>query len=97
MYTIINEKIEKSSKLLHWAAMYVGLPIGLLPPIISVYVNYYYFGLGDDSFIMPCPMMYVLNIHIFTYIQRKFLTYTLLIFKIIIGLEDAAWLSTGLS
>lgn len=41
---------------------YVVFPISLLPPIISTTVNYYIFDKGIDSFVMPIPMLYVLNI-----------------------------------
>lgn len=61
MYTIINAKIEKSSKHLNWALIKINIPIGFLPPIISTIVIYYILDLGSDSFIMPVPMMYVLK------------------------------------
>lgn len=59
MYTIINGKIEKSTELLSEIMIKIVIPMGLLPPIISTIVNYCYFDLGNESFIMPCPMMYV--------------------------------------
>lgn len=59
LYSRFNKNIEKFSQILDWIIFKMGIPVGALPPIFSTMVNYFIFDMGNNSFILPCPMLYV--------------------------------------
>lgn len=50
MYKQLSEKIERTSKLVHFAMAKLTMVAATLPPTIKTYVNYYVKNLGDESF-----------------------------------------------
>ena len=57
MYTELNGKIEKISKLIYFATAQVSFVAAALPPLIISLTNYFVYDLQDDSF-QEIQMMY---------------------------------------
>lgn len=58
-YIKLNEKIERLSKWFYFALIYTSFGGCGLASIAGSYINYHVFGLGDGSFLVPTPLMYV--------------------------------------
>lgn len=57
VYTQLNEKIERTSKWIYFVVLFTSVGgIGLFEIFLS-YINYYIFDQGDDSFLVPTPLM----------------------------------------
>lgn len=50
MYTEMNNKIERFSKLVYFLMAKLTMIAAIVPPAIKTYVNYYVNNLGDESF-----------------------------------------------
>ena len=62
IYTESNEKIEQVSRLLYFIAMKFTFPGVMLPDLIVTFYNYFVHDLGDQSYYLACPAMYVQNV-----------------------------------
>ena len=49
-YSVLNEKIERFSKLLHFAVVKVTLAGATIPSILTALINYFILNLGDESY-----------------------------------------------
>lgn len=58
MYREMIEQIEKGTKLARFALVNLTGPGTILPALLVTLGNYFVYGLGDDSFFLPCPVMY---------------------------------------
>lgn len=58
MYREMIEKIESGTELARFALVNMTGPGTILPAVLVTLVNYYIYGFGDDSFFLPCPVMY---------------------------------------
>lgn len=58
-YDGINTKIELLSKWMHLFVVYVVIPAAVLPAFIATGINYFVYDLGDESYLLPNPAMYV--------------------------------------
>lgn len=58
IYTELNEQIEFVSKILPYLVKSVVAALALFPLILTI-VNYFVYDLGEDSYYLPCPIMYV--------------------------------------
>lgn len=56
LYQALNEKIERTTKLLYTICMIVNILVILLASLIVSMINYYYFDLGEKSFVLPYPI-----------------------------------------
>lgn len=56
-YVEMDEKIELTSKLVHFVMAEFSAAGVALPLLLLSYVNYFVFNLGDESFILPFPML----------------------------------------
>lgn len=56
LYQALNEKIERTSKLMFMILMKIVVPVTLVPPFIISVVNYYMLELGEESFRTPTPI-----------------------------------------
>lgn len=56
-YVEMDEKIELTSKLVHFAMAEFSAACVALPLLLLSYVNYFVFNLGEESFILPFPML----------------------------------------
>lgn len=90
LYADINRKIDKFPQLLDWVFLRIVIPIGFLPSTITTIINYYILDMGEDSFLLPCPMMYCSLKHATT-TQCK-LQLQLQFFQATINLENTRWL-----
>lgn len=57
MYNELNEKIEQACHLIHLALVWVSTSGVVVPPLIVTVVNYAVYGLEDESFYLPFPVM----------------------------------------
>lgn len=57
MYNELNRKIEQASHLIHLVLVWVSTSGVVLPPLIVTIINYVIYGLGDESFYLPFPVM----------------------------------------
>lgn len=71
MYTALNEKIEQSSKWFHFAIK-LTVVLVIVPNLLISYINYFVYDLKEDSFILACPMMWVLKKRIYRSLSQKF-------------------------
>lgn len=56
-YTALNEKIEMMSKWIY-IILSKASPAGMmLPSLLLSTINYFVLDLGEESFLLPCPMM----------------------------------------
>lgn len=62
LYYAMDEKIERTSKLIHLILTKIVVPVSLIPPFIGSMANYYIFNLGEESFVLPCPIWYGLEL-----------------------------------
>lgn len=46
----MNKKIERTSKLVHFAVAKTTMIAAIVPPTIKTYINFYVNHMGDDSF-----------------------------------------------
>lgn len=58
-YMTVNGKIEKMCKTLELVFVKISVAIPFIPTIMMSTVNYYVFDLGNESFFLPCPILYV--------------------------------------
>lgn len=57
MYSEFNDKIEQMTKILYFVMLKLSLA-GFSIPILAVTIgNYFLYDLGDESYILPCPVM----------------------------------------
>lgn len=59
MYIELNDKIERIFKLLHFLFVEMSIIGVVLPAAVITIINFYVYNLGDESFFLPCPAMYV--------------------------------------
>lgn len=59
MYIKLNERIERIFKLLHFLFVEMSIVGVVLPAALITIVNYFVYNLGDESWFLPCPAMYV--------------------------------------
>lgn len=58
-YIRLNAQIELISQVLYYLATRFAL-IGLMSPSLLVtLVNYFYYDLGNESYYLSCPLLYV--------------------------------------
>lgn len=69
-YNEINTKIELLSKWMHRFVVYVVIPAAVFPAAIATGINFLVYDLGDESYLLPNPAMYVKN-HFALLIQTK--------------------------
>lgn len=70
----------------------VNLPLALIPSLIASMVNYYYFELGEDSFILPHPTWYDLEYSVLIKsILKQIIEFNAI--QVAVQLENAVWLS----
>lgn len=60
IYSELNEKIEQISKLLPYFVKLSVAGIALLSSFLTAF-NYFVYDLGNDSYYLPCQIMYVLE------------------------------------
>lgn len=58
MYKEMIEQIEYGTELARFALVNLTGPATILPALLVTLVNYFIYGFGDDSFFLPCPVMY---------------------------------------
>lgn len=63
-YIELNEKIERVSKILEFLLIKLTTAGAVLPSVIITIVDYFILDLGDESFFLPYPIMYVENIYV---------------------------------
>lgn len=56
LYRAMDEKIERTSKLIHVILTKIVAPVSLIPTFIGSMANYYIFDLDEESFVLPCPI-----------------------------------------
>lgn len=59
IYTELIQKIEFTSKWCYLILADAGTAGSVLPLLLLTIVNYFIFELGDDSFMLPWPMLCV--------------------------------------
>lgn len=57
MYTKLNERIEKMSKILRLIGSAISFPATMLPPLAIFVIDYCTDNLTDESFYLPCPVV----------------------------------------
>lgn len=57
-YYEMNEKIEKMTKLAYLTLVKITFPGTLLPIVVASAFNYIYYGMGEDSFLLPFYVLY---------------------------------------
>lgn len=62
IYSELSGKIEKFSKWAYFCLVYANVIGILIPPSLLSFVNYYIYDLGDESFELVSPIMYVKNV-----------------------------------
>lgn len=65
MYNEINEKIERTSKLVYTIFVEASIVGLIVPPIIITLVNYFIYDLKEQSYFLPTPVMYVINRYVY--------------------------------
>lgn len=65
-FAAINRKIERMSKLIYFSMLKINAPGIMLPSFFISMINYYVLDLGDKSFSLLCPVMYVMKKKIIT-------------------------------
>lgn len=68
VYIGINDKIERISKLIYFTIVHLTLSGTYLPYVLQTLFNYFVLNLNEESFCLPFPVMYVVQI---TYSQIK--------------------------
>lgn len=58
-YSELSENIERMSALIHVVFIKFIVPVLIVPAMLISLVNYYMFDMGDESFDLACPVMYV--------------------------------------
>lgn len=89
IYDKYNAKIERMSKLFYLVFVTLTTPGIVLPPLLITLVNYYVYGLGDESFYLPFREVYVWKW--FCELKSFSLLFTsiwIFFFKVAIQLED---------
>lgn len=57
MYNQMNDKIEQMTQILSFVMLKLSLA-GFSIPILAVTIgNYFLYDLGEESYILPCPML----------------------------------------
>lgn len=59
-YWKLNENIERMCALFYKVFIKIITPLQIFPAVLISMVNYFINKLGDDSFYLACPVMYVL-------------------------------------
>lgn len=54
-YAVLNGKIEQVSIWIHFCMMYLSVVGAMGPPFILSMINYFVYGLGDESFYLTYP------------------------------------------
>lgn len=63
------KQIENVTALARFALVNLTGPATIAPALLVTLVNYFVYGLGDDSFFLPCPVMY--NDYRILHVARK--------------------------
>lgn len=58
-YNKINEKIEQMTQLAYLTTIKITVPGTMLPMVVASVLNYLYYGMGEDSFLLPYFVLYV--------------------------------------
>lgn len=61
MYIELNKQIEQMSRLFHFIAMKISVPSTTIPALLLTLFNYFILDLGNESYYLASPMMYVQN------------------------------------
>lgn len=56
-YRRLSGKIERMLELVHFVLLKFSLGGFLVPMFLLTFGNYFIYGLGDDSYILPCPLL----------------------------------------
>lgn len=59
MYEKLSQNIEHLSKWFYITTMILAIGVAMLPTTLMSMINYYVYDMGDESFEIPSPMMYV--------------------------------------
>lgn len=57
MYSELNDKIENMTKLLYFVMLKLSLAGFSIPMLAITIGNYFLCDFGDESYILPCPVM----------------------------------------
>lgn len=60
-YRKLNADIERVSEMYFLISLRLSIPGGILPPLITTLLNYFVYDLGDESYVIPYPILYVLK------------------------------------
>lgn len=61
-YQKLNEIIELVSEIYYFLLLKISIPGVILPPLFVTIVNYYVYDLGNESYFLPFPFLYVVSI-----------------------------------
>lgn len=67
-YCDLNSKIEFFSKIFYTALVKITMPGIILPAFLLTINDYYFHDLGDDSYGLPYPIVYVSVMSVNTYL-----------------------------
>lgn len=59
VYHKLNAKIEKVSEIYYFIVMKLAVPGALLSALILTTASYFSFHLGNESYYLPYPLLYV--------------------------------------
>lgn len=57
MYTQLNHNIERGSEIFHFICARITLACDVLPHLLLTIGNYFVYDLGDESYVLPFPLM----------------------------------------
>lgn len=72
VYNHVNKKIERMFKIIHRIWIEIGVPVLIFPSMVISGINYFVLNMGEDSFILPSPAMYVISNADYSIAENKF-------------------------
>lgn len=94
-YCGLNDQIERWSNDLYFVVVKLTMT-GIIVPIVFVSaINYFLYQLGDESYFLPFPIVYVLISHSSSVVFANMVKSNSAILQTAIQLENTAWILDG--